>query len=118
MAKKRMRSFDEEFKLNAVRRLEQGEPALQIAFDLEIPRKLLYDWKRRLELGKPLHKVGRPAKPKNETAEVDQERIAHLERLVGQLTVENHFFRTALRKFEPRNPSETGKITSPPTSGR
>src|SRR5260370_38171372 len=108
MARKRMRSFDEEFKLNAVKRLRQGEPALQIAFDLEIPRKLLYDWKRRFDLGKPLHKVGRPAKPKNETAEVDQERIAHLERLGGQLTVENHFFLTSLRKFDTHDPRQTG----------
>ena len=84
MKKKKIRSFDEEFKRAAVARLHSGEAAVRIAFDLKIPRKLLYDWKRRVEQGTRLGGVGRPAQPKPTASPGDH--IAYLERLVGQLT--------------------------------
>ena len=111
MKKKKMRSFDEEFKRAAVARLHQGEAALRIAFDLEIPRKLLYDGKRRVEQGKPFLQRGqRPNQPK--PAEIQADHVAYLERLVGQLTAENHFFHTALRKFGARKAKEPGNEAS------
>ena len=114
MKKKKIRSFDEEFKRAAVARLHQGEAAVRIAFDLEIPRKLLYDWKRRVEQGKRLGGVGRPAQPKPTAAPSDH--IAYLERMVGQLTAENHFFHSALRQLEVRKANDPGNEPSALTS--
>lgn len=114
MKKKKIRSFDEEFKRAAVARLHSGEAAVRIAFDLEIPRKLLYDWKRRVEQGKRLGGVGRPAQPKPTAAPSDH--IAYLERMVGQLTAENHFFHSALRKLEVRKANDPGNEPSALTS--
>lgn len=114
MKKKKIRSFDEEFKRAAVARLHQGEAAVRIAFDLEIPRKLLYDWKRRVEQGKRLGGLGRPAQPKPTASPGDH--IAYLERLVGQLTAENHFFHSALRKLGMRKANDPGNEPSASTS--
>lgn len=119
MKKKKIQSFEEEYKRAAVARLHRGETALQVAFDLKIPRKLLYDWKRRVEQGKPLVKRGRPPQqePKSAAPTAQENQIAYLERLVGQLTAENHFFHTALCKFGMRKASEAGNETSANTSG-
>ena len=87
-----------------------------IAFELNISRKLLYDWKRRIERGQPLMKRGRPPQPLLNATAANDDQIAYLERLVGQLTAENHFFHTALRKFGMRTANEPGDEISAPTS--
>ena len=107
----RSRTFTEEFKLAAVERYRKGEAARSVAFDLKIPRKLLYDWKRRLEQGKKLGGVGRPPSPDRGARKEQSAKIAALERMVGQLTAENHFFRSALRKLNTSCPPNSGSGT-------
>ena len=73
------RRFEREFKMSAVERMKAGESPTALARELGVRRKLLYDWKKRIEEGGPqsVHEDGLPgpvpggyAKP-----EVNDERI-------------------------------------------
>jgi transposase len=109
MPKKRSRVFSRAFKLAAVRRMMAGENVTALARELQVLRKDLYYWRTRFRAGGPdaLRGKGRPKKseiepPQSEypPGEVEQarERIAELERKIGQQQVELDFFRQALRQ--------------------
>ena len=87
--KNKPREFSREFKVAAVKRMKAGESVARLAEELDLRRKLLYDWKRRMDQGgeENLHqKRGRPRKTavaRQQQREGDQaQRIATLERLV------------------------------------
>ena len=106
------RVFSEEFKLAAVDRHRKGESASSVAFDLKISRKLLYDWKSRVDQGKKLGARGRPADPVGKAYKDQSGEIAKLQQMLGKLTAENHFFRSALRKLNKSCPPNNGSGTS------
>ena len=114
MKKKKIRSFDEEFKRAAVARLHQGEAPVRIAFDLKIPRKLLYDWKRRVRTGQAVGRSG-------ETGAAQTDGLAwRSHRLSGALSRPTYggkpFFHSALRKLEVRKANDPGNEPSALTS--
>ena len=97
------RAHSPEFKAQAVKRMRTGEGVSALANELKVRRKLLYDWKRAVEHGQPLRVRGRPKKQPadpNALAGEAAAQIAELEALVGRLTLQNHFFRGALRSIE------------------
>lgn len=108
MPKKRSRVFSRAFKLSAVRRMMAGENVAMLARELQVLRKDLYYWRMRFRSGGPdaLRSKGRPKKserpaPAQEPpGEVEQarERIAELERKIGQQQVDLDFFRQALQR--------------------
>ena len=49
MAKKKARKFSTEFKLEAVRRMAEATSIVGLAEELGVRRKLLYQWRERLE---------------------------------------------------------------------
>ena len=116
------RVFSPEFKAAAVKRMGSGESPSALARELNVRRKLLYEWRERVLSGQPLRTRGRPKReasggaPSAESAN----RVAELERLVGQLTLENRFFRGALRRIEElrRQQSEPGVAASSRKSKR
>jgi transposase-like protein len=116
---KKPRVFSREFKLMVVRRLLAGEKMSQVAQETKVLRKDLYIWRDRYRSGgaDALRGCGRPRKgegfsapkkPSEGTAEhgAARQRIAELERKIGQQQVELDFFRQALRQVrEARQPS-------------
>ena len=111
-------AYSSEFKAAAVRRMEAGEGASELARELGILRKLLYYWRSQIRQGKPLNARGRPRK-EVVAANSEADRIAELERLVGRQQLEVSFFRGALRRLgalnQPKN--GTGAMSSLPKSG-
>lgn len=125
------KGFSREFRLAAIARMEAGEKVARIARDLGVSRKTLYQWRDRLggvvcdrrsqsreEPAGAFEQVPPPELP----AELvrARERIAELERKVGQQQVELDFFRGALRRIEAsRRPSDGPGVTeSSPRSRR
>jgi len=122
MPNKSPRKFDREFKLEAVRRLLAGETVRALSDELKVLRKDLYSWRKLFRAGgaEALRPLGRPrksdgvgaAKVNKQAREVAAgdpgapERIAELERKVGQQQIELDFFRQALQRVrEARRPN-------------
>lgn len=109
--------FSREFKLEALRRMEAGENVSDLARQLGVSRKSIYQWRNRYRLGgsKALRSRGRvtnadlsPAAEKQPDKEARQtsleeraraqRQISALERKIGQQQVELDFFQQALRQ--------------------
>jgi transposase-like protein len=100
---KKPRTFTVAFKQEAARRMQAGESPSALARELKVRRKLLYQWRDAVEAGRPLR--GKPGRPPGKTAaesppEETSARVRELEQLVGQLTLENRFFKGALRRIK------------------
>lgn len=124
MEKKKAREFSREFKVAAVQRMKAGESAARLAQELQLRRKLLYEWKQRMEEGGEEHLSRRPGRPRKSVATRPQrsnrsqaQRIAALERLVGQQQGLIAFFEKALQAVERLPTSEAGKAPSTTASG-
>jgi transposase len=88
------RQFTKEFKLAAVRRLEQGVSIAEAARALEVNPNVLQRWRREFRHG-PGNAF--PGKGKQRWSEG---RIAELERKVGQQTLEIDFLKGCLQRIE------------------
>jgi len=135
---RKARVFSREMKLAALRRMLAGENVSALARELKLRRKLLYAWRDNFRRGGPeaLRSRGRPRKSVSATspeasaspavvAAPDdlakaKQRIATLERKIGQQQVELDFFRQALRQVRgKRRPSDgPGATASTPSSRR
>lgn len=120
---KKNRVFTVAFKKKAVERMQAGESPSALARELEVRRKLLYQWRNAVEAGRPLRNKPGPV-PGTAAAESPpgdtQARIRELEQLVGQLSLENRFFKGALRRIKElrRLDAEAGAAGSSPKSKR
>jgi transposase len=121
MSQQCMRAFSTAFKESTVLRLGTGERLAEVARELGIARKLLYEWRaayRKLGLSGLNRRRG--PKPRGARACPDaapampaplselaraQARIAELERKIGRQQVDLDFFREALRLIDARDPS-------------
>ena len=136
---KKPRVFSREFKLMVVRRLLAGENVTALAREVKVLRKDLYAWRDRFRSdgAAGLRRSGRPRKvealaidaidkgaeavSKVAATELDlaRQRIAALERKVGQQQVELDFFRQALRQVkEARRPSAGPGVTGSTRSSK
>lgn len=135
---KAARVFSREFKLSAVRRMLSGENVSALARELQVLRKDLYKWKDNFRARGPtgLRPRGRPRKvvvgmeravasaaaraPQASELSGAHQRIAELERKIGQQQVDIDFFRQALRRVKgKRRPSDGPGVTpSTPSSRR
>lgn len=105
------RLFTKEFKLAAVRRLEQGVSIGEVARALEVNPNVLHRWRREFRQG--------PGKaiPGNGKQRWSEGRIAELERKIGQQAMEIDFLKGCLQRIEEQqmlqalsgNPPSTGK---------
>jgi transposase len=88
------RKFTREFKEAAVRRLELGASMAEVAHACEVNPNILHRWRRELREfgGKAFAGPGRNR--------ADENRIAALERKVGQQAVEIDFLRGCLQHVE------------------
>jgi transposase len=88
------RQFTKEFKLAAVRRLEQGVSITEAARALEVSANVLHRWRREFRQG-----TGN-AFPGNGNQRWSEGRIADLERKVGQQALEIDFLKGCLQRIE------------------
>ncbi len=102
--RRRPRKYTQKFKERAVRRMLAGESPSALAVELGALRKDLYRWKETYKSGEPLVKKPgpKPGKKSESGSELKRarERIAELERKVGQQALELDFFAKALRYVE------------------
>ena len=119
---KKNRVLSPAFKAAAVQRMQAGESPSALARELKVRRKLLYEWRDRVLAGQPLRTRGRPRKSAAGEVAVDHtaDRVKELEQLVGQLTLENRFFKGALRRIKElrQQNSESGAAASSRKSKR
>ncbi len=135
MPNKSPRKFSREFKLEAVRRILAGERIRALSQELDVLRKDLYSWRKLFWAGgaEALRPLGRPRKGDGvvtarvrkrarEVAAGDAaapERVAELERKIGQQQIELDFFRQALRRVkEARRPNAGSGVTGSTRSSR
>jgi len=115
-----------EFKRAAVALMVPGVKILALARELGVCRQRLYEWREALQAGDELlRRRGRPKRAVLPPAQANdlsgaQQRVAQLERRLGQQQLELDFFKEALRRVEGlRRPSNRpGATASTPSSKR
>ena len=93
--RKPYKTYSKEFKLEALRLMEQSErPASEIAMQLGIRRNQLYKWKEQMKKAGdvPAAKKGRPRKE-------DQSEISHLRQELQRVKEENEILKKAAAFF-------------------
>ena len=135
MPNKSPRKFSREFKLEAVRRILAGKQIKALSQELTVLRKDLYSWRKLFRAGgaEALRPLGRPrkgdgvvtARVRKRAREVAAddvaapERVAELERKIGQQQIELDFFRQALRRVkEARRPNAGSGVTGSTRSSK
>src|SRR6267154_3937495 len=88
------RKFTKEMKLAAVRQLEMGSTAAEVARAFEINPNLLHRWRKEFRHG-PANAFPGGGKPR-----WDETKVAQLERKVGQQTLEIDFLKGCLQRIE------------------
>jgi transposase len=113
-----------EFKRAAVERMVPGVSISALARELGVCRQRLYDWQAAMRAGdEQLRRPGRPRRgpPRPpRPSDPSRQRVAELERKIGQQELELDFFKEALRRVEElRRPSNgPGATASTPSSKR
>ena len=96
--------YSRDLKIAAMRALDSGSPAGEIARRYQLSPKLLErwrgEWRARGELAFP----GTGRRGSELPTLDDSRRIAELERKIGQLTMENDFLKKALQHFKDHHP--------------
>jgi transposase len=88
------RRFTKEFKLAAVRRLEEGVSIAEVARGLEVNPNVLQRWRREFRQGPGSAFAG------NGQRRWSEGRIAELERKIGQQALEIDFLKGCLQRIE------------------
>jgi transposase len=88
------RRFSREFKTRIIREVESGKPAAQVARENEIHPLTIGRWQKEHAKYADEAFAGQGVRYK------DEARIAELERMVGQLTMENDLLKKALLRLE------------------
>ena len=108
----RKQNWTVEFKLRAIARMDGACSVSALAAELGVGPERLYEWRRRHEVGgaDALRRMGRPRlrqvlaeKPESRPhPAVPEQRVAELERTIGQQQLDLDFFRAALRRVVAR----------------
>ena len=118
MAKWRRHSV--EFKRQAVDRMKMCENIGALARELKLQRKLLYTWKYQFE-GRPEPRRANLGTSAEERKDKQlREEITKLKSALADKTLENDFFKGALRRIRERRQNDTasGATASTPKSKR
>jgi len=108
------RQFTQEFKLAAVRRLEQGVSMAEVARGLEVSPNVLHRWRKEFRQGSG------NAFPGNGKPRWAEGRVADLERKVGQQVLEIDFLKGCLQRIEEQRMLQAlnGSLRSSGKSGK
>jgi transposase len=88
------RKFTREFKLDAIERLESGASVAAVARALEVSPSLLQRWRQEFR------ESPERAFPGAGQRRLDPDRVAQLERKIGQQTLEIDFLKGCLQRIE------------------
>ena len=105
------RRFTREFKITAVRRLQQGESVVVLARALEVNPGLLHRWREEFR-----HEPGK-AFPGSGRGGAEPDRVAQLERKIGQQALEIDFLKGCLQRIEEQRMLQVSN-GSPRSTGR
>ena len=90
------RKFSKEFKVAAIRRLQGGQTAAEVARGLEVHPSELHRWRHELD------EHGERAFQGVGKKRAEESRVADLERKIGQQALEIDFLKRALQHVEER----------------
>jgi len=90
------RQFTKEFKLQVLHEIEAGTSVAQAARQYQLHPNLIRKWREQVV------RYADRAFAGNGHAYTDGAKVAELERLIGQLTVENAFLKKVLRRLEAK----------------
>ena len=105
------RKFTREFKLAAVRRLEMGASAGEVARACEVNANVLHRWRREFRDGVESAFPGLGRQRQSE-----QNRIAELEQKIGQQTMEIAFLKRVLQRTEEARRLQAMDVVRPSTT--
>lgn len=88
------RQFTKEFKLQVLREVAAGKSIARAAREHQVHPNTITKWRQQYA------KYAEHAFAGNGHAYTDEAKVAELERLIGQLTVENAFLKKVLRTLE------------------
>ena len=88
------RKFRKEFKLAAVRRLEQGASVAEVVRAMEVNPNVLHRWRREFR------EAPGNVFPGNGKQRWSEGRVAELERKIGQQALEIDFLKACLQRIE------------------
>ena|SRR5437868_2696913 len=117
MGRKTGNRYDFDFKVEALRRMMNGENVTELARELGIRRTRIYAWREAVRTGgvEALRRGGlawRGAEPelpeKPDELAVARRRVGELERKIGQQQLELDFFRQALQRVGAARRTQAG----------
>jgi transposase len=103
------RRFTREFKLAAIRRLEEGISIAEVARALEVNPNVLHRWRREFRQGPG------NAFPGHGQRRWSEGRIAELERKIGQQALEIDFLKGCLQRIEEQRRLQASSGNPPST---
>jgi transposase-like protein len=104
------RRFTREFKLAAIRRLEQGISIAEVTRSLEVSANLLHRWRSEFRQGPG------NAFPGQGQRRWSEGRVAELERKIGQQTLEIDFLKGCLQRIEEQRMLQVSNGNPPSTA--
>jgi transposase len=109
--------YSRELKIAAMREIDLGKSMAEVARMYQLSPKRLEVWKGEWRAKGELAFPGKGARPQ---PRLDAERIAELERKIGQQTMELDFLKKALRRFreQPLRAAANGNTGSMSKSGK
>jgi transposase len=104
------RLFPLEWKVAAIKRVNEGEGLSKVARSLKVSEALLSRWRRQYRRSgrAGLGEIGRPIRGRKPASADAQKRIAELERLVGRQQLAIDFLEQALRRVEESSRKDNG----------
>jgi len=111
------RVFSQEFKANVAQRILKGESVTSLHYELQIKRSVLYRWRdayHKEGAAGLQRRVGRPPgmaaarRPAADPAAAAAQRIAELERKIGQQSLDLDFLQRACKRVKESRRTSTG----------
>jgi transposase-like protein len=96
--------YNRDLKIATMRALDAGSTTGEIARKYQLSPKLLERWRGEWRAKGELAFLGLGRRGTGQPALDDAQRIGELERKIGQLTMENDFFKEALQHFKDHHP--------------
>ena len=113
--KQRVGRYPQEFRLRAVRRVQNGERVAAVAADLGIDQGQIYRWRQQLD-----PQPGGQSGSSEDAYKALRKELQQVKQLLAEKTLEVDFFKGALQKIEARRRPEgkAGEKVSSPRLGK
>jgi len=89
------RSYTRDFKVKIVKQIEAGDTVASLARRHQLHPNVIYDWVKQYR-----QNPDKAFRRRKSEANPEAERIAELERKIGQLTMENDFLKKLMQRLD------------------